>query len=217
MVGSARPTAKGITREQIVEAAWRIITTQGVHELSMRKLASAVGVQPTTVYWHVGNRDAVVDAVVAHALQEIPLSRSEGNPLPDRLYDMAQAVRAELVARPALLELLASEDRVALFFVPLVTAFLRELTEAGIGGDAAVELMRSLLIHVMGFVLVERRLPGRGPEVEGPAFALVGLDHGEGEGDQGLRPGGADLDRLFDHSVHAHIGALLDRVHSHSR
>ena len=45
-----------ITREAIVDAAFRMIDERGPEGFSMRSLASEMGVFPATLYWHVGDR-----------------------------------------------------------------------------------------------------------------------------------------------------------------
>ncbi|HEX4776687.1 MAG TPA: TetR family transcriptional regulator, partial [Acidimicrobiia bacterium] len=47
----------GVTKERIVDEALGIVERDGVDQLSMRKLAAQLGVQPTSIYWHVGGRE----------------------------------------------------------------------------------------------------------------------------------------------------------------
>jgi TetR/AcrR family transcriptional regulator, tetracycline repressor protein len=204
---AARSVAKGITRDQIIDAAWHIIDTQGASELSMRKLAAAVGVQPTTVYWHVGNRDAVIDAVVARVLGQIRLEEASGDDLNERLFSMASGVRREVLARPALVDLLASEHRIESFFVPLAGRIFQEIETAGLPPKRSAEIMRALLVHVMGFVLVERQASRQAARPDYSALAGTGL---RSNGDD-------DLSSLFEFSVRAHIDALMNGDRARSR
>ena len=50
-----------VTRRAVLDAATRLFEEQGVAGLSMRKLAAEVGVAATSIYWHVGNREALLD------------------------------------------------------------------------------------------------------------------------------------------------------------
>ncbi|MGO1414103.1 MAG: TetR family transcriptional regulator [Microbacterium gubbeenense] len=55
--------------EGIVDAALTLLDEYGLPDLSMRKLATHLGVQPSALYWHVANKQtllaAVADRIVA--------------------------------------------------------------------------------------------------------------------------------------------------------
>ena len=52
-----------LTRVRIIAAALEIIDDEGLGALNMRRLAAAVGVKPMSLYHHVPNKEAILDAV----------------------------------------------------------------------------------------------------------------------------------------------------------
>ena len=59
-------------RERIIAAARAgSSSSDGVDALSMRKLAAELGVAHTAIYWHVGGRDELVDAVIDSFLADL--------------------------------------------------------------------------------------------------------------------------------------------------
>lgn len=60
-----------LTRGQIVAEALRLLDTEGSEALSMRKLAAALGVGATSLYWHVANRDELIELVVNEIYAEL--------------------------------------------------------------------------------------------------------------------------------------------------
>ena len=54
---------KMVNRQSICDAAIGIVATNGVHTLSMRTLASTLGIKAPSLYDHVKNRDEVVALV----------------------------------------------------------------------------------------------------------------------------------------------------------
>ena len=80
--------------EGIVDAALELLDAFGLPDLSMRRLATHLGVQPSALYWHVENKQsllaAVADRIVgeaasatgvretARALRDALLSRRDG-------------------------------------------------------------------------------------------------------------------------------------------
>lgn len=66
-----------ITPTGIVDAALRLTETDGLDAWSTRQLAAALEVWPRAVYHHVGDRDAVADAVADRVVSMIPLPPQE--------------------------------------------------------------------------------------------------------------------------------------------
>ncbi|MEV4618740.1 TetR family transcriptional regulator [Asanoa sp. NPDC049573] len=79
------------TRDDVVDAALRILDQQGLPDLTMRHLAATLGVQPSALYWHFPNKQtllaAVSDRIIAAAR---PLAAAAG--------DWQTGVRAEAAA-----------------------------------------------------------------------------------------------------------------------
>ena len=53
-----------MSSDRIIDVAREIVRTGGVDALSMRKLSAELGVAPTAIYWHVGDRRRLLDAVL---------------------------------------------------------------------------------------------------------------------------------------------------------
>ena len=72
------PRPPRTNRQEIVRAAIALIDADGIDSFSMRRLASAMGVDPMTLYHHLPNRAALLDAVVDELWSSIEL----GEPAP---------------------------------------------------------------------------------------------------------------------------------------
>ncbi len=57
------------TREELLREASRVVGEQGVFALSMRKLASSVGISPTAIYRHFHDKDELVSQLVLHSFR----------------------------------------------------------------------------------------------------------------------------------------------------
>jgi TetR/AcrR family tetracycline transcriptional repressor len=62
-----------LDRDMVVQAALQLLDEAGLEGFNMRALAHRLGTYPATVYWHVGNRNEVLSAVLELALDEIVL------------------------------------------------------------------------------------------------------------------------------------------------
>lgn len=62
------PHKKGLTRQRVVEAAIELVETQGMEALTMRRLASAVGVEAMSLYTYFDTKHALELAMCDHML-----------------------------------------------------------------------------------------------------------------------------------------------------
>jgi AcrR family transcriptional regulator len=62
------PIRKTITRQAIADAAMSLVATRGIEALSMRTLASTLGIKAPSLYEHVKNRDEVIALVQSAGL-----------------------------------------------------------------------------------------------------------------------------------------------------
>lgn len=93
-----RPT---LTRQQIVDAAIGLVDREGLEALTMRKLASALGMSPMSLYYHVRDKSALYDLILDAVMDDVDLTVDDGAlPLEERLARMAHAFRAALLAHP---------------------------------------------------------------------------------------------------------------------
>ena len=69
MTKKARPRREPLTAERIYQAALDLMQETGVEDLSMRKLASALGVDAMSIYHHVENKQALLLGVFQTVLE----------------------------------------------------------------------------------------------------------------------------------------------------
>jgi AcrR family transcriptional regulator len=194
----------------VLDAAVELVEREGLPALSMRRLAARLGVGTPTIYWHVGNREALLDGLVGRLIAEIDVDRPSGRNPHERLTSLAESLRRELLERPMMMDLLTRAGRSDQVFVPARDACLREVRAAGFAGADAVRIMRGLLMHIVGFVQVERSLATYRPG--GPR-----QDQGQGVGGLPVHPDLAehmselDQDDLFAFTVGRLLEASLHR------
>lgn len=71
-----------LDRQQVIDEALRLLGEQGLDALSLRTLAARLGVQAPTLYWHIGSKgellDALADAIMDDAVGAVPAHRPGG-------------------------------------------------------------------------------------------------------------------------------------------
>ena len=74
-----------LTRRAIVEAGLRILDEYGLGDLSMRRVADALGVQAGALYYHVPNKQSLLAAVADEILAAQPPADEQVGPIVDWL------------------------------------------------------------------------------------------------------------------------------------
>ena len=133
-----------------------MVLAGGVEALTMRKLADELGTAVTSIYWHVGNRDALLHLVVDRLLDELGAVRPTGKTPKARIASLARLWRTTLVERPHLVGLAHRQHRSSAMFQPMQRALAEELARLGLKGTDAAFAVRTIQCHVVASLLLER-------------------------------------------------------------
>ena len=201
------PRAPAVTRRAVLDAATRLIEEQGVAGLSMRKLAAELGVAVTSIYWHVGNREALLDQLVEEMVHGLETLHARGATPTARIVSLASDLRRVLRDHPHLIGLVNERGLTPAMFLPSQRALAGEVSALGLSGSRAAELVQAVQYHVIGFVLIERHT-GRSPEQHPSAEELWHAEHVSDAEMAAVLAAPVDQDRLFDVSIRALVTAL---------
>ena len=130
--------AKGLTREMLTAAALRIVDSDGLDALSMRRLGSELGVDPMAAYRHIPNKGLLLDEVVEAVMSEIDIDAVDASlPWQDQLRALALSYLATLMAHPHAAPLIAERSLRGAGSLRVVERALHIMTDAGARlGDA---------------------------------------------------------------------------------
>ena len=144
------------TKQEIVDAAWRMVRSDGLNGLSLRGLARSVDMEPQSLYTYFDSKHAVYDRLFVEANRQL-LARFER-------IEISDDPRPALAAVARLFVAFACEDRARyeLLFLRTIPDFepspesyamairvfaegRRVLTAAGIGDDADFDLWTAIV------------------------------------------------------------------------
>ncbi|GAA1721166.1 TetR/AcrR family transcriptional regulator [Kribbella yunnanensis] len=147
-----------LSQEQIVAAAIKLLDADGLEALTMRKLGAELGAVATAVYWHVANKDELIELVVDHVYGEIDVPEISS---PDEwraaATEFAQNFRATILRHPWLGSTLA-DIGVTLLGPNLLRSSDRTLglyQTAGFGLREANYASTAVLSYVVGLTSAE--------------------------------------------------------------
>jgi TetR/AcrR family tetracycline transcriptional repressor len=94
---SRKPAGRApLTREAIVDAALLVLDAEGVDGLSMRRVGERLGAGAASIYWHVRNKDELLQLVFERVISEIELPVPDPSRWREQLRMLVAQMRAVL-------------------------------------------------------------------------------------------------------------------------
>ncbi len=188
-----RPAELDLDADAIITAAVEIFEESGLDAVSMRSVATRLGVSPVPLYSRIGNKDALIDAIADRLFASFTPPRTDEETWATYATRWSWELRSRLAAaRESRLVLSLGRESFVEVYRPLVDAMRQD----GFRADAAVQACRLLMWATIGFVAVESGArPARRRSAVRPGGDAGGVDS-------------ADADALFK----IHIGHLVDGI-----
>jgi AcrR family transcriptional regulator len=138
-----------LDRERILDAVDRIVTSEGLATLTMRRIGTELGVDPTAVYRHFRNKEELLDALAERAFLTTPELDPE-QPWQQRLRALTWHALGRYRAHPDLGVRLAQRDEDIAGVIRIRELVLALLDEAGLDVEQAAMMSHVLENHVVG-------------------------------------------------------------------
>lgn len=190
----------GLTREQVLDTAVRLVDRDGVDALSMRKLAGELGVKAMTLYHYVKDRQELEDAIVERVLMEAAPSWTAGAPWQDVLAGYVDGLHQGFMAHPEAVILFATRPAMTDRNLAEVDALVKLLVEAGFTPHDAIRIVYALAASLIGQHLA------RNPEPESSSAVDLGAAADDVPYLQAALSAGYPT---FDSQVALTVGALI--------
>ena len=157
------PYPAQVTRESIVETAWELVEAEGLDQLSLSRLAAALGIKAPSLCKHIASKAALLKAVneltESRLFESLTPALEQGESPRQRLLSLARAYRAFALAHPVTYVLAYTTSdpdsrpdptRQEAAALPL-QAVVAEVT----GEADSLAALRGLWALIHGFVLLE--------------------------------------------------------------
>ena len=144
-------TGVAVSKTSIVGAALGILDQYGLADLSMRRIADALGVQAAAIYWHFANKQSLL-AAVSDAILAGQASRDGSL----AVAAWARDLRSVLLSHRDAAELVAASLAVGLCERVPELAAIRQLEADGWSPADASRAARAMVHFVLGHVMQEQ-------------------------------------------------------------
>lgn len=147
------PTRTGrppkITRAEIVAAALRVIETDGVGALTMRRLARELGTTAMAIYHHVRDKDELLLLLLDDYAAATPRPELPDDPR-ERLVTAATAMRDALARHPWAVDVLRADDLFAVGALWYPEQIIDAAVRGGLTIEDAVDVYRIVWHYTSG-------------------------------------------------------------------
>lgn len=143
-----------LTADVIVRAACTILDDYGLADLTMRRVAEALGVKAGALYWHFANKQTLLAAVADEVLAGSRTFDGQGDE--NDLAKWAAGVRDQLLAHRDAAELVASTRAMGLGSVDPARYARSALGARGMRDDEADGVAEAFMHFVLGHAMQEQ-------------------------------------------------------------
>ena len=167
MTGNARIRTRprgSLSREEIIQEALSLLEEHGSDALSMRRLADRLGVAPNALYTYVRGKADLIDGLIDQVYAGLDLDPDPSGDWAQQLATLSQAIRAHLLAHPAVVPFALQQPGLGPHGLRLGEAIYGVLRPAGFADQAVVGAVYALLTYILGFVALE--IPRAGTDAQ---------------------------------------------------
>lgn len=142
----------------MIAAALELADEVGAGSLTMRKLAEKLGVEAMSLYYHVANKNEILDAILDAIFNEIELPNPEDNWKP-AMRKRAISAREVLLRHKWAVSLMDSRPNPGMATMTHHNAVLGTLRTNGFSLELAAHAFSAIDAYIYGFVMQEEALP----------------------------------------------------------
>jgi AcrR family transcriptional regulator len=168
-----------LSRERVLEKALAIADREGIHAVTMRRLAQELGVEAMSLYYHFANKDRLLDGMIDLVFAEIELPPT--GIWKDRMRARAISAREALARHRWALGLMESRTVPGPATLRHHNAVLECLRTNGFSIAAAAHAYSLLDSYIYGYAVQELNLPFTTSDEAGPAAESIMAQVAAGE------------------------------------
>ena len=182
--GAGRPAGgRAIDPEIVTRGALTLIDAKGLDALTLRSLATELGVSPATIHWHINSKENLLANVTSLVLRGVAPQRGKRT-WQEWIAELFLRFRKAIRRHPNVSALVGAQlVSNASMQIEVVEGVLTCLEEAGFQGQYLVEAYNCTVAAMLGFVTIEfAPLPSYDPlgwssEMRERVHSIRPLDH----------------------------------------
>jgi AcrR family transcriptional regulator len=172
-----RAERKPLTRDAIVEAALELLERDGLQGLSMRRLAQELGAGAASLYWHVGDKEELLNLMLDRIVGEAELIEPRAEHWQEQVKEMLRSMRRLMKRRRDAAQISLGRVPAGPNSLPVMERTLAVLDAAGLPARVISYAADMFALYVGGFAYEESMPQRSDPQAIGEYFASLPPDH----------------------------------------
>jgi AcrR family transcriptional regulator len=169
-----------LSRDEIVRAAIAVADAEGPEAISMRRIARELHAGAMSLYWHVGSKEDLVDAMLEAMETEVDIPAPSGDWRAD-LRAFAHSQRAALLRHPWIMDFIGNRPPSGPNDARQFERMLALIDQTGLDTVRTMRVLMTLASYVVGAVVREHQ-EERGQRAEELAEAAMPEEERDAEG-----------------------------------
>ncbi|MGJ6969395.1 TetR/AcrR family transcriptional regulator [Streptosporangium sp. G11] len=144
-----------LSRAQIVRAAMELLDTEGLDALSMRRLGARLGSGTTSIYWHVANKDELLELVLDEVYGEFSVLDAQETSWRNAASSFAYGIRQALFKHPWVISFIGTTPAIGPNAMRMMSRLVATFDHAGFDGFDQDYAASTLMAYVLGVTAPE--------------------------------------------------------------
>jgi AcrR family transcriptional regulator len=145
-----------LSEQAILDAALALLAELGADRVTIRGIATRVGIAPNAVYTYFPDKAAVLHGLAEQLLGRVYDRFTDPSPnWRDRVHTLARELRTELLTHPGSVHLLLGNSLDGPNAKAIGATLLTILADTGLGPDSAAHASHLINVHILGSVALE--------------------------------------------------------------
>ncbi|MFD4368770.1 TetR/AcrR family transcriptional regulator C-terminal domain-containing protein [Rhodococcus sp. NPDC058521] len=145
-----------LRRADVLNGAMAILDEYGLADLTMRRLATSLDVQPGALYWHFPNKQTLLGAMADRIVEDVDATDGLSEEWSERLTGLARRLRSALLTHRDAAELVSATYASRMTNSRVRESFAGAAALSGLRPEHAELASYSLLYYVLGHTVDEQ-------------------------------------------------------------
>jgi TetR/AcrR family transcriptional regulator, tetracycline repressor protein len=168
------PDRPRLSKSTVVGRALELADRDGVDSLTIRRLATELGVTPMALYWHFRSKEDLLAGLSDQIWSEVDLDLDRSAPWPDQLRAMMKSLVEVMRAHPSGAQLILMNEKEGEGPMRAAEIALGLLRDVGFDPEQASEITRAGMWTALSLVMSE---PGFEPDVKASLTDEERIEH----------------------------------------
>jgi TetR/AcrR family transcriptional regulator, tetracycline repressor protein len=142
-----------LTKQAVVDRALALGDAEGIEALTIRRIATELGVTPMALYWHFRNKEELLAALGDQIWSELDTDVDESAPWDSQLRGLLESLLHVLRSHPCASQLILEGEKQSDAALVASETALAVLRRGGFDPEHAAEITRSALFTALTLVM----------------------------------------------------------------